>query len=121
MASHTPRSVTPISIDVGVLERSRRVAMVSGAFAWDDIGTWTALARVRPNDSAGNVAVGNVFLHDAQDCIVWSDRETVVLSGVRDLVVVRANGRILVMPTERAAAMKELLEAMPPSVREVHS
>ena len=44
------REVTPISIDVGVLERSAAVAVVSGAFAWDDVGTWQALTRVRPKD-----------------------------------------------------------------------
>jgi mannose-1-phosphate guanylyltransferase len=113
--------VTPISIDVGVLERSASVAVVSGSFAWDDIGTWQALTRVRPKDPNGNVVVGNASLHDSEDCIVWSDRDTVVLSGVQDLIVVQANGRILVMPGERAASMKQLLDALPPDVRDVHS
>jgi mannose-1-phosphate guanylyltransferase len=115
------REVTPISIDVGLLERSASVAVVSGAFAWDDIGTWQALTRVRPKDTSGNLTVGNAFLHDSEDCIVWSDRDTVVLSGVQDLIVVQANGRILVMPSERAASMKQLLDALPPEIRDVHS
>ena len=115
------RELTPISIDVGLLERSPSVAVVSGAFAWDDIGTWQALTRVRPKDTSGNLAVGNAFLHDSEDCIVWSDRDTVVLSGVQDLIVVQANGRILVMPSERAASMKQLLDALPPEIRDVHS
>ena len=115
------RDVTPISIDVGLLERSGSVAVVSGAFAWDDIGTWQALTRVRPKDPSGNVVVGNAALHESQDCIVWSDRDTVVLSGVKDLIVVQANGRILVMPTEHAASMKKLLDALPSDVRDVHS
>ena len=115
------REVTPISIDVGLLERSASVAVVSGAFAWDDIGTWQALTRVRPKDTNGNLAVGSAFLHDSEDCIVWSDRDTVVLSGVQDLIVVQANGRILVMPSERAASMKQLLDALPPEIRDVHS
>jgi mannose-1-phosphate guanylyltransferase len=115
------REVTPISIDVGLLERSASVAVVSGAFAWDDIGTWQALTRVRPKDTSGNLVVGNAFLHDSEDCIVWSDRDTVVLSGVQDLIVVQANGRILVMPSERAASMKQLLDALPPEIRDVHS
>ncbi|HEU5304270.1 MAG TPA: sugar phosphate nucleotidyltransferase, partial [Gemmatimonadales bacterium] len=92
------REVTPISIDVGVLERSASVAVVSGAFAWDDVGTWEALMRVRPKDPGGNVVVGSGYMHDSEDCIVWADRDTVVLSGVQDLIVVQANGRILVMP-----------------------
>ena len=113
------RDVTPISIDVGLLERSGSVAVVSGAFAWDDIGTWQALTRVRPKDRGGNVVVGNAFTHESEDCIVWSDRDTIVLSGVRDLIVVQANGRILVMPAERAASMKQLLDALPPNIRDV--
>jgi mannose-1-phosphate guanylyltransferase len=115
------REVTPISIDVGLLERSASVAVVSGAFAWDDIGTWQALTRVRPKDTSGNLVVGNAFLHEAEDCIVWSDQDTVVLSGVQDLIVVHANGRILVMPSARAGSMKQLLDALPPEIRDVHS
>jgi mannose-1-phosphate guanylyltransferase len=115
------RDVTPISIDVGVLERSSAVAVVSGAFAWDDIGTWQALTRVRPKDPNGNVVVGSAFLHESEDCIVWADRDTVVLSGIQDLIVIQANGRILVMPSERAASMKQMLDALPPEIRDVHS
>ena len=115
------QEVTPISIDVGLLERSPSVAVVSGSFAWDDIGTWQALTRVRPKDPSGNLVVGNAFLHESEDCIVWSERDIVVLSGVQDLIVVQANGRILVMPSERAASMKQLLDALPPEIRDVHS
>jgi mannose-1-phosphate guanylyltransferase len=113
------RQVTPISIDVGLLERSEAVAVVSGAFAWDDVGTWQALARVRPKDPSGNVLVGAGVLQASQDCIVWSERDPVVLCGVKDLIVVQANGRILVMPTERAADMKQLLDALPAEVRDI--
>jgi mannose-1-phosphate guanylyltransferase len=112
-------AVTPISIDVGLLERSGTVAVVTGAFAWDDVGTWQALARIRPKDPSGNVVVGPGVVQESHDCIVWSDRDPVVLCGVQDLVVVQANGRILVMPTERAAAMKQLLDALPPEIRDI--
>jgi mannose-1-phosphate guanylyltransferase len=113
------RDVTPISIDVGVLERSRAVAVVSGAFHWDDIGTWEALTRVRPRDAAGNVAVGSAVAHESTDNIVWADRDTVVLNGVHDLIVVQANGRILVTDRKRAADLKQLLDALPASVRDL--
>jgi mannose-1-phosphate guanylyltransferase len=115
------REVTPISIDVGLLERSTSVAVVSGAFAWDDIGTWQALTRVRPKDLNGNVLVGRAYVHRSEDCIVWAERDTVVLSGVQDLVVVQANGRILVMPSAHAASIKQLLDSLPPDVRDVGS
>ncbi|HET8622174.1 MAG TPA: sugar phosphate nucleotidyltransferase [Gemmatimonadales bacterium] len=112
------RDVTPVSIDVGLLERSQAVAVVSGAFAWDDVGTWEALGRVRPKDADGNVLVGRAVARASHDCVVWAEDDVVVLYGVRDLVVVRANGRILVMPRERAPQMKALLDALPEDVRD---
>lgn len=112
-------AVTPISIDVGVLERSERVAVVSGAFAWDDIGTWEALARVRPKDPAGNVIVGPAIAHESQDCIIWSSGDPIVVSDVQELVVVSANGRMLVMPRRKSADIKKLLDALPPSIRDL--
>jgi mannose-1-phosphate guanylyltransferase len=112
-------AVTPISIDVGVLERSDRVAVVSGAFAWDDIGTWEALARVRPKDPQGNVVVGNAVAHDSHDCIIWASGDPIVVSHAQEMVVVHANGRILVMPRSESADIKQLLDALPPPIRDV--
>lgn len=112
-------AVTPISIDVGLLERSSAVGVVRGDFAWDDVGTWEAIARVRPKDVDGNVTVGRVIAHESQDCIVWASRDVVVLSGVQDLIVVEANGRLLIMDRARAADLKRVLDILPPDVREV--
>jgi mannose-1-phosphate guanylyltransferase len=113
------RGVTAVSIDVGLLERSNAVAVVSGAFQWDDIGTWEALARVRPRDAMGNVLVGSAFAHHAHDCVVWTDGDPVVLSGVRDVIVVHANGRILVLSRTEAANLKQVLDTLPQQVRDV--
>ncbi len=113
------RDVREVSIDVGVLERSDAVAVVAGDFAWDDIGTWEALARVRPRDRRGNVVHGAVTLVDCSDCIVWNDGPPMVLSGVRELVVVQANGRTLVLDRPRAPALKKTLDELPPAVREL--
>ncbi len=113
------RAVTPISIDVGVLERSNAVAVVPGEFAWDDIGTWEALHRIRARDQSGNVVVGPGFAAGAEDCVVWSDGTPIVLDGVKDLVVVSANGRILVMSRSRADEIKRVLGRLPPEIREL--
>ena len=110
--------VVPVSIDIGLLERSRAVAVVRGEFAWDDVGTWQALARVRPKDPDGTVVVGRALLHESPACVVWSDGDPIVVYGVKEMVVVHANGRILVMPTDHAASMKHLLDALPPGIRD---
>jgi mannose-1-phosphate guanylyltransferase len=113
------RDVHAVSIDVGLFERSDSVAVVAGDFAWDDIGTWEALARVRPRDRRGNVTHGAVTLVDCSDCIVWNDGSPMVLSGVHDLVVVHANDRTLVLDRARAPDLKRTLDALPAAVREL--
>jgi mannose-1-phosphate guanylyltransferase len=113
------QAVTAVSIDVGLLERSAAVAVVPGRFTWDDVGTWDALPRVRARDGQGNVAVGPVYLVDSDDCVVWSAGDPVVVSGVKDMVVVHANGRILVMPRRQAADLKAILDRLPAEVRDL--
>jgi mannose-1-phosphate guanylyltransferase len=112
-------AVRPISIDVGVLERSQAVAVVRGRFTWDDIGTWDALPRVRKVDAGGNVVHGPVYLFDSEDCVVWSAGDPIVVAGVKDLVVVHANNRVLVMPRKQAADLKTILDRLPQDVKDL--
>jgi mannose-1-phosphate guanylyltransferase len=108
----------PVSVDVGVLERSRRVLVIPGDFGWDDVGTWAALRRVRQADSSGNAVSGSVFLQDATNNVVHAEGSEVVLFGVSDLVVVSRGDLTLVTTTDRAADLKTLLDALPPRLRE---
>ena len=113
-------AVTPIAVDKSHLERSQRVAVVPGRFPWDDVGTWAALGRVRTADRHGNVTVGHdVVLHEASNCVVWGEDGPVVVDGLKDAVVVRARGITLVTTRQRAAHIKELLEALPPHLRDL--
>jgi mannose-1-phosphate guanylyltransferase len=111
-------SVTPISVDEGVLERSPRVLVIPGDFGWDDVGTWGALHRVRKRDDSGNAIFGEVHAVEASNNVVHADAGAVVLYGVSDLVVVTRDGLTLVTTRDRAAQLKQLLDALPASVRE---
>lgn len=106
-------AVTPIAVDVAVLERTNRLAVVTGGFAWDDIGSWDALLRIRRRDAHGNVTVGNVTLgDDVKNCVIWAENEDLAVMGVEDMVVVRANGHTLVMPTGHADDLKALVQRL---------
>ncbi|ODT01248.1 MAG: hypothetical protein ABS52_17100 [Gemmatimonadetes bacterium SCN 70-22] len=111
--------VRSVSVDVGVLERTGNVVVIPGDFGWDDVGTWSALARVRPRDAAGNAASGPVHLVDAHRNVVHAEGDRVVLYGVSDLVVVVRDGLTLVTTTERAADLKSMLDSLPPDVRDL--
>lgn len=112
------REVQPTSVDVGLLERTDRVMVLPGDFGWDDVGTWSALARVRQLDPAGNATSGSVYVQDAERNVVHAESGTVVLYGVSDLVVVMKDGLALITTRERSADLKRLIESLPPNVRD---
>ena len=117
-AGHFFGSVSsPVSVDVGVLERSKKVMVLPGSFGWDDIGTWAALTRVRNTDEFGNATRGDVHLLECADNVVHAESGTVVMYGVENLVVVTQDDVTLVTTTDRAADLKRLVDSLPPSMR----
>lgn len=112
-------SVTPVSVDVGVLERSDRVRVVRGDFGWDDVGTWGALRRVKSEDASGNVSSGDVFALDSRGNVVHAEGSSVVAYGVNDLVIVTRGKLTLVTTIDRSADLKTLIDSLPQHLRDL--
>jgi mannose-1-phosphate guanylyltransferase len=98
-----------ISIDYGVLEQSPAVAVVPASFGWDDIGTWAAFERVSSLDESRNVRMGRHVGKDTSGCIIYSQDQLVATLRVRDLVIVQAEGKLLVCHKEQAPFLKEIV------------
>jgi mannose-1-phosphate guanylyltransferase len=102
-----------VSIDHGIMEKTTGVLTIPGDFGWNDVGSWDALAAVRPADAAGNVADGTLFALDSRDNVVVSDAGCLVaLIGVSDLCVVKSGDAILVVPRARAQEVRELVSSL---------
>src|SRR5207253_887836 len=75
-------AVRPVAVDVAVLERTKRLAVVAGTFGWDDIGSWDSLLRIRKPDAHGNVVVGKATVaDDVRRSVIWSESEHVAVVG----------------------------------------
>ncbi len=135
LASHTPElasdlarletedvpgffsAVPSLTIDDGLMERSDNIAVVQSEFDWDDVGAWDALTRVRALDGEGNLLVGDAHAKNCQNSLLWAEDGPVVAFGVSDMVVVRASGITFIMPAERAAELKTLLDELPDNLK----
>ena len=102
-----------LSIDEGLLERSRAVGVLRASFDWDDVGAWDAVGRTRESDAQGNVAEGDAHFVEARGNIAWADDGSVVIFGADDLVVVRSGGITFVAPRDRTPDLKQLLSRLP--------
>ncbi|MBC7105517.1 MAG: NTP transferase domain-containing protein, partial [Firmicutes bacterium] len=101
-----------VSVDYGIMERADNVAVVPLEAGWDDVGSWPAWARHNPCDGRGNVLQGRGVLLDTEGCIVRAPGRVVATLGVRDLIIVEEDGRLLVCARERAQELKRLVAAL---------
>lgn len=99
-----------ISIDYGVLEKAADVVVIEAAFPWDDLGAWDALTRTLPSGEGGNIVVGRHIGLETEDCIIYSSGRPVGTIGIKGLVVVEAEGGVLVCPKERVQDVKQLVK-----------
>ncbi|MEW6183487.1 MAG: mannose-1-phosphate guanylyltransferase [Bacillota bacterium] len=106
-------SLPRISIDYGVMEQAANVLVLPADFGWDDVGTWPAWARYGGiQDGQGNVIEGNGVLVESSGCVIRASNHVVAALGIRDLVIVEENGRLLVCPKNRAQEIKRLVAAL---------
>lgn len=106
-------SAPSVSIDVGVMEKAREIAVVPGDFGWSDVGSFAALPEVRPADAEGNVVVGQgAILVDSAGCVVVGSGRPLGLVGLRDLVVVDAGDAVLVVPRDRSQDVRAVVQAL---------
>lgn len=98
-----------ISFDYAVLEKAARLYMVVGDFGWEDIGSWSSLAKVSPKDGAGNVFSGRAVEIDSSNCFVSAPGKLAALIGVEDLIVIDTDDVLFICRKDKDQQVKALL------------
>jgi mannose-1-phosphate guanylyltransferase len=101
-----------ISVDYALMEKADNIVMACGTFYWDDVGAWPALESHFDQDEGGNTKIGQVESLDSTGNIILSNDRLTAVIGVKDLVVVQAEGVTLVCPKERAQDIKKMVVAL---------
>lgn len=107
-----------ISIDYAIMEKAGRVLVVESAFDWDDVGSWTALAKYLPDHGQDNVANTELTTLEADNNLVFSTpKRRIALLGVSDLIVVETEDALLICNRHEAEKIKHLVAKVPPALQ----
>lgn len=98
-----------VAIDVAVMEKTDRGAVLPLEAGWSDVGSWSALWDTSDHDAQGNVLRGRVISQDSRNCYLRSEHRLVVGLGVEDLVVVETDDVVLVAHRDRAQEVKTVV------------
>lgn len=108
------------SIDYAVMEKTKLAAVVPASMGWNDVGSWTALKEVQPNDDAGNATRGDVFLKNVKNTLVRAESRFVAVVGVEDLLIVETSDAVLVAHRDCAQDVKNIVDHLKASGRNEH-
>ena len=98
-----------VAIDVAVMEKTQRGAVLPLDAGWSDVGSWSALWETASRDGSGNVLRGRVISEDSRNCYLRSEHRLVVGLGIDDLVVVETDDVVLVAGRDRAQDVKAIV------------
>jgi mannose-1-phosphate guanylyltransferase len=101
------------SIDFAVMERYRDIAVIEAPFAWDDVGSWQAIARLIKPDGQGNAVDGPYLPIESSGMIVRTDEDHLVVTiGMKDTIVVHTSDATLVAPKSEEERVREVVKQL---------
>lgn len=107
------------SIDYAVMEKTGSAAMLPMDIGWSDIGSWAALWELAEKDEDGLAASAeNVITVDVKNSYIRSDGPLIAALGVEDLVVVAAEGAVLIARRDAVQDVKTIVAELKKRGRE---
>jgi mannose-1-phosphate guanylyltransferase len=112
LAEIWPRVATQ-TVDYGVMEKARHVAVLPIDIGWSDVGSWASLLDILPGDASGNVVIHAEHLGtDSRNVLIHGRGRMVATIGLQDIIVVDTDDVVLVCTKDRAEEVKRLVERL---------
>lgn len=112
------REMESETIDVGIMEKSSRVAVLPLDVGWSDVGNWASLLTILPGDGNRNVVIGDHIGMETTNSLIYSNSRLIATVGLSDMIVVDTDDIVLVCHKEDAQKVKHLVEALKKTQRE---
>ncbi len=104
-------TLTPISIDHGVLEKTKNLVVIPVDLGWNDVGNWEQYGSLFPANEQGVGAVGQHTGMNCQNIFVYNNTQRQVYTiGLADAVVVEMDDKTVICHKDAVQRVKELAE-----------
>lgn len=101
------------TIDEGVMEHARRIAVVPAELGWSDVGDWHGLGELIANDPDGNAVRGDVLQAETRNSVIWSETgRLIALVGLENIAVVDTEDALLVINRDRAQDVRRIVDQL---------
>src|SRR3989338_4691645 len=113
--------IRAISVDYGIMERSKRIVLVLADFDWSDLGAWDALEDLLQKDKNGNVLPGNSLDFGSSGLCAFSRGNRLIATiGLKGLIIADTPDALLVCDKQKTQEVKKIVEHLKSSNRKEH-
>lgn len=102
-----------ISIDYGIMEKSKNVAVTPVDIGWNDLGSFDAFYDVFDKDENDNIVNSDNIVIDSKNNYIYSEKDKLVsVVGVNDLIVVDNRDALLICKKDQSQKVKQIVETL---------
>ena len=101
--------VENISIDYGIMEKTKKAFVFEARFIWDDVGNWSALDKHFNKTKDGNIIKGDIITNNVTNSTIMTDNLLIGVVGVSDLIVIADKGAVLICPKDKSEDVKKIV------------
>ncbi|WP_368490082.1 mannose-1-phosphate guanylyltransferase/mannose-6-phosphate isomerase [Clostridium sp. BJN0013] len=102
-----------ISIDYGIMEKSKNVAVAPVDIGWSDLGSFDAIYDVSDKDENNNIVNSDNIVIDSKNNYIYSEKDKIVSTvGVNDLIVVDNRDALLICKKDQSQKVKKIVETL---------
>ena len=98
-----------ISIDVAVMEKTKRGIVIPLDVGWSDVGSWEVIWEHSKKDRDGNYLEGKVHLENTKNSYLRSEDRLIVGIDLNDLIVVETKDAILISQKNSSQKVKNIV------------
>lgn len=109
-----------VSIDVAVIEKTEKAAVVPANLGWSDVGTWPSLWELGERNDDDNVVAGDVIAREVEHSYLRSDGPLLAAIGLKDVIIVATEDAVLAAPKNRAHDVGLLVQQLKSDSRVEH-
>jgi len=97
------------SIDICVMEKTKKGGMVVLDADWTDLGTWESIWHATSKNKYGNVEYGDIVSINSKDSLIYSPHQLTSVIGIENLTVVNTPDALLISKTDEVKNIQQLL------------
>lgn len=108
------KKLKPISIDYGLMQKTKKILAIKAGFGWSDLGSLKSLEEIGLKKQKSNIIINALSVSDNTDsCIIYGEKNHLIATiGVSGLIIIQTPDATLVAKKEEAQKIKKIVDRL---------